>query len=199
MFYGRFIMRNTALAIFAACVLLSSGTLAFAKTVRSSSTTLQAGEAEVDGSFAFATGPGSFDTGYGLSFGAGYTLGEIDKNLQARVDISYFQFSYDYFFGGGSTGLTYTRVPVTVSGRYYFPIMDKLRVFGQAGLETSFDHFDYYAGGNKHSKTEVNPGISPGAGVEFFVNRNISIFAVGRAHLISDSYFSMQFGVASHF
>ncbi len=192
-------MKNTGLALLAACVLLLSGTLAFAKTIRSSSAGLQTSEAEVDGSFAFATGPGSFDTGYGLNFGAGYTLGEIDKNLQARVDISYFQFSYDYAFGGGSTGLNYTRVPITVSGRYYLPVMDKLRVFGQAGLETSFDHSDYYSGGNKQSKTELNLGISPGAGVEFFVNRHISIFALGRAHLISDSYFSMQFGIASYF
>jgi hypothetical protein len=191
-------MKNSVFAVLAILFILSSGTIAFARTGHSAESPA-AGAFEVDGSFAFATGPDSFDSGFGLNFGAGYTLGTVDKNLQARVDLSFFQFKYDYFFGGGTTGLTYTRIPLTVSGRYYFPIIDRLRAFAQAGLETSFDNFDFYENGNKHSKSEVNLGVSPGGGVEFFVNRNLSLFALGRAHIISDSYFSMQFGVASHF
>jgi len=76
------------------------------------------------------------------------------------------------------------------------PIVDRLRAFGQAGLETSIDNFD--TAGNQR-ESEVNVGIAPGAGIEFFVNPKVSVFALGLAHLISDSYFSMQFGVATHF
>jgi hypothetical protein len=45
----------------------------------------------------------------------------------------------------------------------------------------------------------LNIGIAPGAGIEFFVNPKVSIFALGLSHFISDSYFSMHFGVATHF
>lgn len=185
-------MQKTIISMLATLFLLCSGTLAFAKATRTFSDTMQSGEFEADGSFAPASGPGSYNGGFGVNFGAGYTLSPIDKNLQARFDFSFYQFKNDFPWGTGN----YTRVPFTVSARYYLPIVDKLRVFGQAGIEMSFDTFDNSA---NRRNNEVNLGISPGAGVEFFVNRNISIFALGRAHLISDSYFSMQFGVASYF
>ncbi len=75
--------------------------------------------------------------GFGLNFGAGYTFPDI--NLQARVDVSYFDFSYDY---AGLYDFSYTRIPITVSARYYFPINDSLKAFAQAGIETSIDSFD---------------------------------------------------------
>jgi opacity protein-like surface antigen len=80
------------------------------------------------------------------------------------------------------------------------PINSKLKAFVQAGLETSIDRFDYIAAdGFRRTHSEVNLGISPGAGIEFNANPNISFFILSRAHLISDSYFSTQFGIASHF
>lgn len=173
-------------------ILLGQNATAFSKTVD----TPTGRDFEVDGSFAFATGPDSFDAGYGFNFGAGYLLRTIDRNLQARFDISYYYFSYDNFAG---VSLAYTRVPITFSGRYYFPLNERLKAFAQAGLETSIDHFDLYENGFKRSKGEVNLGVSPGAGIEFNVNPNISLFVLGRAHLISDSYFSTQVGIASHF
>jgi outer membrane protein with beta-barrel domain len=194
-------MKNSVVAMLAVLVILGSVTVAFAKESKTgrSAESPAAGDIELGGSFNVATGPDSFDSGVGLTFGGGYTMRAVDKNLQVRVDLSFYQFKTDFFFGGGSTNLTYTRVPITVSGRYYFPIIDRLRAFAQVGLETSVDSFDYYANGNKHTKNEVNLGITPGGGIEFFVNRNLSIFALGSAHIISDSYFSMQFGAAAHF
>ncbi len=191
-------MKKVIIATLAVLLVVCAGTMAFAKTARTSYGTSEAGDFEIDGSFAFATGPGAFDTGYGLNFGAGYTLSSIDRNLQVRADLSYFDFSYTPF--GYGYDLSYTRVPFTVSGRYYLPVIDQLRVFAQAGLETSIDDFDYIDEfGRKHSKSEVNLGISPGVGVDFLINPNVSVFALGRWHLISDSYFSMQFGAAYHF
>jgi opacity protein-like surface antigen len=185
-------MKTLATVVFTIVILLGLNATAFSQTA-----VAPAGrDYEVDGSFAFATGPDSFDAGWGFNFGAGYMLRTIDRNLQARFDISYYYFSYDNFAG---VSLTYTRVPITVSGRYYFPINEKLKALAQFGLETSVDHFDLYEDGFKRSRGEVNLGVSPGAGIEFDVNPNVSLFVLGRAHLISDSYFSTQFGVASHF
>lgn len=158
-----------------------------------------AGDFSVDGSFGFATGPGSFDQGFGVNFGAGYMLKGIDKNLQARVDLSFFDFDYDYWGGGNAYNLSYTRIPLTVGARYYFPIIERLSAFAQVGLETSYDSFDYYANGEKHSKSEVNLGVTPGGGAEYFFTRNASAFALARVHIITDNYFSMQFGAAFHF
>jgi opacity protein-like surface antigen len=189
-------MKTLTIVVLTLLILLGQNATAFSKTVETPSR----GDFEVDGSFAFATGPDSFDAGYGFNFGAGYLLRTIDRNLQARVDISFFNFSYDYWTGFGSTSLSFTRVPITVSGRYYFPINNRLKAFAQAGLETSVDSFDYIApDGSKRSKNEVNLGISPGGGIEFNLNPNISFFVLARFHLISDSYFSNQFGIAAHF
>ena len=150
---------------------------------------------EIDGSFGFGSGPGDYDPGFGLNFGAGYTFPDI--NLQARVDVSYFDFSYDNLFGDFS----YTRIPITVSARYYFPINDSLKAFGQAGIETSVDSFDERVGFTyfKNSVDEINVGLSLGGGIEYYLVPQASIFALGRAHIISDDYFSIHFGGAFHF
>jgi hypothetical protein len=184
-------MKKTILPLLVAFFTLSMGTMAYAKSAGSE----RAHESEVyefDASLAPATGPGDYDSGVGINFGAGYSLASVDKNLQARFDISYYQFKHDFPWGSG----TYTRVPLIVGVRYYVPIVDKLRAFGQVGLETSIDSFDNSANQNK---SELNLGIAPGAGIEFFVNPKVGVFALGLAHLISDSYFSMHFGVATHF
>jgi hypothetical protein len=150
------------------------------------------GAYQLDASLGLATGPGDYDSGWGFSIGAGYTLESIDKNLQARLDLSFFDFKHDFSWGSG----TYLRVPITIGARYYLPLDPKLRVFGQVGLESSIDNFDT---ASHESKSELNIGLSPGVGAEFFINPQTSIFAVGIAHLISDDYFSMNFGLATHF
>ena len=159
-------------------------------------TATEQGNFEVDGALVFASGPDSFDSGFGLNFGAGYMLSSIDKNLQARIDISFLNFSKDSF---GQT-LDYTRVPITISARYYFPLDNRLKLFAQAGIETSFDDKDtsygYYG---KQSKSELNVGITPGGGVDFSINPAVSVFVLGDIHLISDNYFSLQMGCAFHF
>ncbi len=42
-------------------------------------------------------------------------------------------------------------------------------------------------------------GLTPSAGLDFELNRELSLFTTAAAHLITDSYFSMQFGAAYHF
>jgi hypothetical protein len=184
-------MNKLTTVAFVLFVLLGLHSSVFASTTRSEEA-LSGDNFEVDGSLGPASGPGDYKRGFGVNFGAGYALSTIDRNLQARVDLSFYQFNYDFHWGSGS----YTRIPVTISGRYYLPIINRLKAFGQAGLEMSVDTYDTAA---HERKNEMNLGISPGAGIEFFINRNASIFALGRFHLLPDSYLSMQFGVASHF
>jgi hypothetical protein len=184
-------MKKTVFTLLVAFFTLSVGTMSYAKSVGSEGAASSA-VYEFDASLAPATGPDDYNSGFGINFGAGYTLASIDKNLQARFDLSFYHFNNDFLWGSG----TYTRVPMIISARYSVPIVDKLRAFGQAGLEISVDNFDNSA---HQKKSEVNLGIAPGAGIEFLVNPKVGVFALGIAHLISDSYFSMQFGVATHF
>ncbi len=188
-------MKKMLFATLIAILFLSTGNPVFAATTASSA----AGDVEIDGSFSLATGPGSFDSGYGLNFGAGYMMNSVVKNLQGRIDVGYYKFSGNFItLGFFPVSLNYTRIPVTVSARYYFPIVDQLRVFAQAGVEVSQDSKEFFYGITQ-TKNELNLGVSPGGGIEFNVNPQLSIFALARFHAITDSYISMQFGAAYHF
>jgi hypothetical protein len=153
-------------------------------------------DVEMSGSLAFATGPDVFDDGYGLNFGAGYMMKDISPDLQGRVDISYFLFDRDVPTGN----VDFTRIPVAVGGRYFFPAGENMNLFGEAALEVSFDDAEYVdVLGVKHSETDTNWGVTPGIGAEYFINSNTSLFALGRYHVITDDYFSAHFGAAFHF
>ena len=167
-------MKKITIAIMSITLLLICGTSFAAGRTGSASQS----QFEVDGSFGFGTGPGDYDPGFGLNFGAGYTIPNM--NLQARVDISYFDFGYDYL---GYTTFSYTRIPITVSARYYFPINDSFKAFAQAGIETSIDSFDEptFIFGLNHKVDEVNLGLSAGGGVEYYIVPQASIFVLGRA------------------
>jgi hypothetical protein len=160
------------------------------------------GDNEIDFSAGFATAPyEDSDLGWGLNVGGGYefledfTPGISGDTLQLRGDIGYHTWSVTGLrglsFGTGSAN----RVPATVSCRYYFPIrqVKNLRVYGQAGLELSFDHAD--RDGYSGSHVEVNVGVTPGVGVEYKFNNQFFLTAGMKEHLIADPYFTMQGGL----
>lgn len=184
-------MKKIIVTLFAAMFSLCMGTLSYAATADSPADQT-ANNYEVNVSFSPATGPGDYDSGFGGNLGAGVMLKDVDMNLEARLDIYFYQFKNDFSWGTG----TYTRVPLTISARYYVPFADKLRAFGQVGLETSIDTHD--TSDNKKIN-ELNFGIAPGVGAEFFVSPKLSIFALALGHLIADNYFSMQFGIGIPF
>lgn len=178
--------------IITAAVLLafSTGTQAFAKSE-------QVGNAEVDASLVWASAPASgFDSTIGLTIGGGAM---VDKDIQARVDISFLTWS-ESFFG---VDLDYSRTPITVSARYYVPMQQQeLKVFVQGGLEMSFDKVETanpVFPGLKASESDVRLGITPSAGIDYAITPELSIVADLRYHLITDSYFTLQAGVALHF
>lgn len=157
--------------------------------------------AEIDGSVGFGTGPNNFDPAFGMNFGGGYTLPNLP--VQVRADVSYFKFERSVV----GASFKYTRIPFTFSGRYYFPVGDKLKFFAQGGAEVSIDKLEspiflsttlgLLPGTASESKT--NFGASAGGGVEFFFNPHASVFGLARFHVITDNYFSMHFGGAYHF
>ncbi len=77
-------MKKIALLSIAVLSLFVMTTTAFAKT----------SGAEVDASLVLATAPASgFDSGFGINIGAGVPLPQMNKDLQGRVEFSYFTWS----------------------------------------------------------------------------------------------------------
>ena len=180
--------------IITAAVLLafSTGTQAFAKSE-------QMGNAEVDASLVWASAPTSdFDSTIGLNIGAGVMLPQIDRNLQGRVDMTFL--SFDGSFLG--TNLTYSRVPITVSGRYYIPLQQPVKVYGQGGLELSFDKVDTAVPGFpgfRVSESSINLGLVGGLGIDVAIAPQLSFVADVRLHLVTDYYLTLQGGLALKF
>jgi opacity protein-like surface antigen len=185
------------------CVILTIGMAATAYAAK--------GDTEIDFTGGFATAPyENYDLGWGFDFGGGYeffdnfTPGISGDTLQLRGDIGYHEWSASEF----GVDVTASRLPVTVSCRYYFPIrqVKNLRVFGQAGLEVSFDDVEATVPSGvigvpslKVSDSSTNVGVTPGVGVEYFLNRQFFLTANMKEHLISDPYFSMQGGIGLRF
>ena len=196
-------MKRIAIIILAAFITLSLTAPAFAKAGSTSST---AQVAEIDGSVVLATAPASgFGIGLGVTVGAGAMLPQINKNLQGRVDLSYFKWSASEF----GADVSYTRIPLLFSGRFFVPTQDnRLKVYIQGGLELSFDKAEFaiplpsppFAVGTvKESSSETRIGLVPGAGIEYKLSPTLGLVADTRWHIITDSYFTVQLGLASHF
>jgi opacity protein-like surface antigen len=182
-------MKKIMIIIAAVLLALSTGTQAFAKSE-------QIGKAEVDASLVWASAPTSvFDSTLGLAIGGGVM---VDKDLQARVDITFLSFDASFF----GTDLTYSRVPITVSARYYMPTDQTVKLYGQGGLEMSFDKVEVgipVFPGFKTSSSSINFGLVGGAGVDVAITPQLSFVADARLHVITDYYVTLQGGVALHF
>ena len=187
-------MKKFVITIAVAFFILASGTLALAKSQQESA-------AEMDASLVLATAPASgFDSTLGITVGAGMMLPHIDKNLQGRIDISYFKWSASEF----GVDVSYTRIPILASGRYFIPTGDnKMKVYAQGGLELSFDKAEAavtvpFFGTVKSSASDTNLGLVAGAGLELKINPQMSFVTDIRWHLITDGYFTLQGGLAFH-
>ncbi|MGE5172247.1 MAG: outer membrane beta-barrel protein [Betaproteobacteria bacterium] len=183
-------MKRFVLFALAALILCGITATAFASSSQ---------DVEVDGSLALASAPASgFDTGFGVTFGFGMMLPQINKDLQGRIELSYYEWS-DTEFG---VDVTYKRVPVDIGGRFFLPTQSgNLKVFVQGMLELSFDEVEVsnfpFPGTVSESQTHL--GLVPGAGIELKINPSLSFVADARWHLITDDYFSLQVGLAAHF
>lgn len=188
-------MKRFALITLAVLIVCSITATAFAKSAGSSSSQ----NVEVDGSLALASAPASgFDTGFGVTFGFGTMLPQINKDLQGRVELSYYEWSATEF----GVDVTYKRVPVDIGGRFFLPTQSgNLKVFVQGMLEVSFDTVEVsnFPFSGTASESETHLGLVPGAGIELKINPSLSFVADARWHLITDDYLTLQVGLAYHF
>jgi Outer membrane protein beta-barrel domain len=188
-------MKKFALIALAALIVCSITATAFAKSAGSSSSQ----NVEVDGSLVLASAPASgFDTGFGVTFGFGMMLPQINKDLQGRIELSYVEWSATEL----GVDVTYKRVPVDIGGRFYLPTQSgNLKVFVQGMLEVSFDRVEVsnFPFSGTASESETHLGLVPGGGIELKINPSLSFIADARWHLITDDYVTLQAGLAYHF
>jgi len=161
------------------------------------------GDKEVNVGLAYGSAPASgFGSAIGFSIGGGY---EIQDNIQVRADIS--SFGWKQTVSG--LDAKYTRMPITVSGRKYYPLQNNLlKAYGQLGLEMSMDKVDVvipgYTSGffsvpaQTASASETRLGITPGGGIEFAVTPQISVGGNVAYHIITDSYFTLGINAGYH-
>ncbi len=162
------------------------------------------GDKEIDFGLGFATEAYSGSgTGLNLSVGGGYELLKISAikggTLQVRGDIAYNRWSDDAF----GTDLTFTRIPVSGAARLYVPVANQLRLFGEAGLEISFDSAEVAVptifGGGKVSADETNVGMLFGGGLEYTLAPKVFLNGALRIHAIDSSYLNGSVGIGFKF
>ena len=153
-----------------------------------------AGGAGIDLSGNWASEPsGGFDDTFGLELGLNvdfkkFGLNVDSKNMefQGRVSLGY----YDWDKGAPGTTLDYQRIPLFLGARVLTSLSPQVKLYGQLGLEFSFDDKDSYTGipGLKQSDSEVNVGLTPGIGLLFPIS-NSFYAAIGLDyHIVSDGY-----------
>ncbi|GBD98180.1 hypothetical protein BMS3Abin07_00188 [bacterium BMS3Abin07] len=153
---------------------------------------------EPSGGFGSTFGPGvgvNADFGKIIRVTEGTKFAVISKNIKFRADLSYFNWDRDVF----GVNIEYTRIPIFVGARYFFPLESMsrqgLQVFGEGGLEMSFDNVEDVvcisgAGCIKNNDSDINPGIGAGGGIQYSFSDRIYGGIHLRYHVISDSYFT---------
>lgn len=155
------------------------------------------GDKAVNIGLGYGSAPASgFGSAIGFSIGGGY---EIQDDTQVRVDISSFGWKQTVY----GTDVKYTRMPITVSGRQYYPLQNNLKAYGQLGLEMSFDKAEaatsFLGTTYKAEASETHLGITPGGGIEMAITPQISVGADVAYHIITDSYFTLGVNAGYHF
>ncbi len=158
----------------------------------------QAGSgASADLSLNYASEPASgFDGTFGLELGANVPLSRLGMNvstskgveLEGRASLSYYNWD-ETFFG---QDLEYRRIPFFVGGRVLAPVSPQLKVYGQLGLELSFDKVEVFVPGlGRFSESDTNLGLAPGVGIIFPVSNQLYLGGNLSWHIISDNYFTL--------
>ena len=145
----------------------------------------------------YASEPASgFDGTFGLELGANVPLSRLGMEvgtskgvqLEGRASLSYYNWDENIF----GADLEYRRLPLFVGGRVVAPVSSQIKVYGQLGLELSFDKVEVFIPGlGKGSESDTNLGITPGVGILFPISNQFYVGGNLNWHIISDDYFTL--------
>lgn len=145
----------------------------------------------------YASEPASgFDGTFGLELGANVDLNRLGTSistskgveLQGRASLSYYNWDESIF----GQDLEYRRIPLFVGGRVLAPVSPQLKVYGQLGLEISFDEVEFFHPVfGRFSESDTNLGLTPGVGIIFPVSNQLYLGGNLSWHIISDNYFTL--------
>jgi len=155
------------------------------------------------GNFGSTVGPGAgVDIGWNV-FAKERVKGKARgflKNIKFRIDMHYYK--WDDSIAG--LDIEYTRIPLFLGGRYYFPVsgMNKAgwEVFGEGGLEVSRDEWEEViviqpATLRRVSDSKTHTGAAVGGGIRYNFTDTVFGGVSGRFHAIDDSYMTIDLAI----
>lgn len=146
----------------------------------------------------YATEPASgFGGTFGPELGANVSLSRLGMNVsaskgvdvQGRASLAYYNWDESEF----GVDVSFRRIPFFLGGRVVAPVSPQMKVYGQLGLEVSFDRAEVAVdipgiGVIKDSASETHLGLTPGVGILFPVSNQFYVGANLSYHIIEDSY-----------
>jgi hypothetical protein len=151
---------------------------------------------------------GDLGTGYGFGVGLSIPFNDIfdvsnpsgaAKDLMIRADLSYFSWEADTDIPFFSVDEEFTRIPIFIGLRYFAPAdtfkIKGLGIYGEVGIELSFDDAEVKINNIKESDDEINFGVPIGVGLQYYISEKWYLGFNARYHIISDSYFTLAASV----
>ncbi len=118
----------------------------------------------------------------GLDVGATRTV-----EFQGRASLSWY--SWDESIAGED--FDYRRIPIFVGARVLSPVAPQFKVYGQLGLELSFDRLEFPVPGGRASDSDTHLGLTPGVGILFPVSNQLYVGGNLSWHIIDHDYFTL--------
>lgn len=149
----------------------------------------------VDLSVNYASEPrGGFDDTFGLAVGGNLDLTKSfsapqNIEIQGRASLGYYNWDDDV----AGVELEYRRIPLFLGGRVLTPVAPQLKLYGQLGLEVSFDKREFLGG----SDSDVHVGLTPSVGLIVPLTNQFYVGADLGWHIVKDDYVTL--GVAVGF
>lgn len=151
----------------------------------------------IDLSGNYASEPeGGFDGTFGPELGVNVDLSRLGMNVgtsksvevQGRASLSYYNWDQSFF----GQDLEFRRIPLFVGGRVVALVSPQVKLYGQLGLEISFDKVDVFIPGlGSGSESDTHLGITPGVGVLFPISNQFYIGGNLNWHIIDHDYFTL--------
>jgi len=123
---------------------------------------------------------------------------KIVKNIKFRADLSRYRWQGDR----DGFEIEYIRNPLFIGGRYYYGANPAVFLFGEAGVEISYDEREFVVCNGVCSvddETKTRSGPAIGAGVRFGFTKSVYGSFFLRSHALKDDYITASFGIGFDF